>query len=211
MANKTKQPPLSPMTKKDWEIQSNLVYEKKKEVKQFQKRVKATINSHIQEMEQQWVDTYLQPVIDFFGEEDVWKKVVPHVELYGLHHKMVATRNIKITGYPQAHYSSTHWTSRLPHEYKWFNPYDKYQIKGTNQFCQTFALMNLCNELPPDAPRSTYNTWTKYYYYTEKALEFMQKVLAQHFPQNKEKQRQVKQCKKYLQRCVNCIELLPFE
>lgn len=198
-----------PMTRKDWENESNIAYEKKNLVKQFQKRMKG--NKDIQEIEQHWVDTYLQPIIDFFGDEDVWKTIVPNVELYGLKNKMTATRNIKITGQPQAHYSSTHWTSRLPNEKKWFNPYDKYQIKGTNQFCQTFALMNLCHELPPDAPRPEYNSWTKYYYYTEKALEFMQKTVGKHFPKNKDILTKIKECRKHSYRCVNCIEILTFE
>jgi hypothetical protein len=204
MANKNEQPP---MTEKTWNKESDEPYDKKIKVKKFQTRVKA--NKDIQNIEQLWVDTFLQPVMSFFGEEDVWTKLVPNVEMYGVNKKM-GSRKINITGRPQAHFSSTHWTSRRPDQKNWFNPYDKYQINGTNQFCQTFALMNLCDKLPPDAPRSEYNSWTKYYYYTEKALEFMQETVKKHFPKNKKILEKIKECKKHSNRCINCIEFLPF-
>lgn len=207
MTNKTKQ---SFMTKKDWEDQSNILYEKKIMVKKFQTKVKH--NNNVADLEQKWVDVNLQPLFDFFGSENVWKKLVPNVQIYGVGQRIASHRKIQKTGHPQAHFSSTHWTSRLKDETKWFDPYDKYQVKGTNQFCQTFALMYLCNELPPITPPPPYNnSWKKYYYYTEKALEFIKKTLKTYYPDEKDLLKKVDQCIKYPKRCVNCIELLPFE
>lgn len=193
------------ITQKDWIEQSNQVFTGSSEVIHFQKQVKK--NKTLFRLEQDWVDTYFQPLLDFFGSVDVWKTLVANVEIYGVDCKIVSNNKIPNSRFPQGHYSSTHWTCRLPTDQQWFDPYIEYQVFGTNQFCQTFALMYLCKKLPP---RSNDRTWTKYYSYTDSALKFIKTTLRKHYPQETDLKKKVNECIKYSKRCVNCVELPSF-
>ena len=67
-----------------------------------------------------------------------------------------------------------HWLSRKPGSKTTFDPYDEYQVHGTNQFCQTYALMNLAGALPNV---STNRSDLKYYSYTKSALDFIKREI----------------------------------
>ena len=94
----------------------------------------------------------MQEVIDFMGDENVWKFMIPNVII-----KRKKTKHP--TNYPTAFFIDSHWTARKPYESKIFDPYDHYQKPGTHKFCQTFAMMHLLNLLPP--PNGNYKTYDR--------------------------------------------------
>ena len=84
---------------------------------------------------------------------------------------------------PDAYFSGSHWNSRKANELELFDPYVEYQIRGTNQFCQTYSMMNLLDKLP-GKEKSVCSEWTgskddfkKYYYYTLCALKFIKEIV----------------------------------
>lgn len=193
------------ITIEEWNKQSNELFNNSFDVKTFQQKLKYKCNKKTAEFEQEWVENNLQPLIDFFGDVDVWKTIIPNVEIYGVEKRISSVRNIKKTDNPQAHFSSTHWTSRFPTDEDWFDPYIEYQVFGTNQFCQTFAMMYLCNKLPKVT--KNINSWVKYYNYTDKTLQFIKNNLKKYFPDRTDLLKNVNECIKYSKRCINCIEL----
>jgi len=94
----------------------------------------------------------MQEVIDFMGDENVWKFKIPNIVI-----KYRKTRHS--SKYPTAFFIDSHWTARKPYESKIFNSYDHYQKPGTHRFCQTFAMMHLLDVLPP--PTGNYKSYDR--------------------------------------------------
>jgi hypothetical protein len=84
----------------------------------------------------------LQCLIDFMGDEHVWRTMVPGVVI-----KRRITYNISSS--PIAYFVDSHWTARKAYSAEIFDPYAHYQKSGTHKFCQTFAMMYLLDKLPP--------------------------------------------------------------
>ena len=100
----------------------------------------------------------MQKVIDFMGDESVWKTMVPDVVIK----RRPPSRYV--SKYPTAYFVNDHWTSRKANETVVFDSYNHYQEKGTHGFCQTFAMMYLLDQLPE--PGSDYNKAAIYFIYT---------------------------------------------
>lgn len=195
---------------------ANKKYSSKKDViKNYQKVISKDTN--LSDEEQFWVDENLIPLIDFMGDEDVWISMIPKVQVQGAQGR-ASSRKLPITPYPIAVFSGAHWTSRKANESLFFDPYDHYQIKGTNQFCQTFAMMFLADALPLPLP----DGWERNYEYARNALQFIKNVISFLDPKNdafnklddygnpvaskKKLLKCVEQCLKYPNICVNAIE-----
>jgi len=151
------------------------------------------------------------------GDEDTWKYVIPNIKVLGLKGR-ASSRKLAVTNVPVAVFSGSHWTSRRANSDKFFDPYDHYQIKGTNQFCQTFAMMYITNSLPLPLTDS----WKRNYEYAVVALEYIKSVIQsidkanivfnkldendEPVPSKKQLLDCLKTCLKYSNICVNAIE-----
>jgi len=183
-----------------------------KEIGEIQKQYK---KKGLQKSEQSWVDTNFTPIVDLMGENVIWEFMVPNIELR-TENKHATTRKIQKTEHPVAVYSAGHWRSRKAGEDKFFDPYDEYQILGTNQFCQTYSLMHLLDKLPEPIP-SEPNDISKYYHYTKCAIEFIMDVFTKfdfvgETKEEKEYNRnyhvnRAKNCLKNSNTCLNVIEV----
>ena len=156
---------------KRWIEMANKQYESRAQLKEYQRIVAK--DKDLQKIEQQWVDTYMTPIVDIMGG-DMWDAVTAKV--YGMDGRASTRARAKIAPENEAVFSGAHWRSRKAGEEEWFDPYDVYQIKGTNQFCQTYAMMYLLNSLPSRG----LGKWTDYYLYTKGALEFIEYALESH-------------------------------
>ena len=118
-------------------------------------------------------------VINFMGNYAVWKLMLDNEIIFN-ETKPPRGSNIKVSKKHQAYYTGHHWLSVFKGTQILFDPYEEYQIEGTNQFCQTYALMNLLNKLPRQENQicKTYkdDAFEKYYYYTKCALKFILEV-----------------------------------
>lgn len=105
----------------------------------------------------------MQKVIDFMGDESVWKTMVPFIEIRrrgpGRHLPKV----------PTAYFVNSHWRVQKPLSSKIFDPWEHYQRKETHGFCQTFCMMYLLDKLPE--PKYSYDVYDKC------AREFIFKIL----------------------------------
>jgi len=179
----------------------------------YQKNVQE--NKEWKDKEQAWVDTYLQPLIDLMGETKIWKSIAgPEVELYGVDENdpKRSRRNIPVSQNPQAYFSRVesvgHWYSRKPNQKEWFDPYTNYQIIGTNQFCQTFALMHLVDSLPDRIDKKSFAS-SNYYVYTKEALYFIKHVIEKslRLQQKKMYLKKVRECLRHPNICLNAIHI----
>lgn len=184
---------------KSFLIRANKRYDTVKDVKMYQK----SLTREEQEQEQQWVDENLMILIDYMGREDVWKLFVDGVDVKGSGGR-ASTKSVKDSKRPYAVFSGAHWRSKKEGEDQWFDPYDHYQVNGTNQFCQTFSMMHLLGKLP--LPEK--DGWKRYYVYTKKALEFINECLdvLEDDEDVLEARRALKSCLKYPNACLNVIE-----
>lgn len=192
-----------------WKDEANKVYPS---LKNLRSKYKTLIESHDDniEVEQEWVDKYLMPIINFMGDEDVWKAVIPKIEIIGLESRQGRSECKGIKEYPRAHFSGTHWTSCKANEKEWFNPYDHYQVLGTNQFCQTFAMLHLVDKLP----NTLSSSWTRNYTYSSDALRYIEGVIKEVSKVKKIRdkydmpklKRKINECLRYPNICVNVIE-----
>ena len=107
-------------------------------------------------------ETELQKVVDFMGDESVWKTMVPDVIIQ----RRSPSRHV--SKYPTAYFVNDHWTCRKANETYVFDPYDHYQEEGTHGFCQTFSMMYLLDQLPE--PTGDYTSYNK------AAIEFIYSV-----------------------------------
>lgn len=185
----------------------NREFSNQEEIAQMKLQIK---KQKLSQAEQLWVDTNMNFIIDFMGDSKVWKTMIPEVELFGVDNQRSSTRikSAKILAVPSANFSGSHWTARKANESTVFDPYDEYQIYGTNQFCQTYAMMYLLDRIPAI---STYKSQTKsplrkYYQYTKEALLFIKDVIENHFEFPKEKDDPHYHKNYHLNRVKNCIE-----
>lgn len=84
----------------------------------------------------------MQKIINFMGDESLWKTLLPNVTI----RRRSKTRHVPT--HPVAYFTDSHWTACKPGG-EIFDPYDHYQRPGTHKFCQTFAMMYLLDKLPP--------------------------------------------------------------
>lgn len=184
--------------------------------------------------EQSWVETNLAPIIDLMGQAYTWRFVIPNVDKRLFLHgdsdviRYAAPRGEKGIVHPldipRAFWSGSHWTAIKAGETQVFDPYDEYQINGTNQFCQAYSMMYLLDMLPKKITSNDPNSISKYYNYTKHAIEFIIKVLekypyqAEEYSNTDESEKEItfyknyyvnraKNCLKYYAVCLNSIEL----
>ena len=104
----------------------------------------------------------MQSIIDFMGDETVWKSMVPGVVIRrrpgGRHPPRC----------PTAYFIDSHWTAQKAGDAYRFDPYEHCQKPGTHKFCQTFSMMYLLDRLPA---RGTYRE------YDAAALRFIRGVI----------------------------------
>ena len=183
---------------------ANKIYKTKKEVvDNYQKKVAS--DKKLSLKEQKWSDDNIFELMDFMGSIDTWKLFVTDVVVYGSGGR-ASYRNIPVMKKPCAVFSGSHWRSRKSGEDKWFDPYEHYQIPGTNQFCQTFAMMYLTDSLP----KKEKGGWTRNYKYSKDALEYINNYVMSVEFENKEYENKLrnasKNCLKKTNACVNIIE-----
>ena len=106
----------------------------------------------------------LQSLIDFMGDEFVWRTMVPGVVI-----KRRRALRPYIPTSPVAYFVDDHWTARKAYEAETFDSYAHYQKPGTHRFCQAFAMMHLLDKLPP--PVSSHAEYDNF------ALEFIRSVI----------------------------------
>lgn len=161
----------------DYKKLANQAYPTFAKVKKFQKWVNS--EEYIKILDQEWADEYLQPLADFMGDSatiDSYFNGSSSVRprLYISDRTTLRTNvDVPSVGFSHEFGSSGHWYARKPGDKKAFDPYNEYQVLGTNQFCQTYALMYHANKIPEKVTGS----WTKYYSYTRSALKFINTVI----------------------------------
>lgn len=105
----------------------------------------------------------MQKVIDFMGDESVWKTLVPLATI----RRRPPTRHVPTV--PTAYFVDSHWRAQKAGFKEIFDPWDHYQRKGTHGFCQTFCMMYLMDKLPePNFDHKMYDA---------SAREFIFKIL----------------------------------
>ena len=194
-------------TLEQWKDEANKVYMSHQKLKIYKKLIKS--NRYLAQMEQKWVDNNLAPIIDFMGEEDIWTTLIPDINLIGLCTRKGRSECSGTSAFPRAHFSGSHWISCKPFESKWFNPYDHYQVAGTNQFCQTFSMMYLLDKLPTKIPSSSSSSeWTRNYMYTIDALRFIQGVIVklEKTYDMKKLTKSINECLTHPNICFNALE-----
>ena len=102
----------------------------------------------------------MQKLIDFMGDESVWKSVIPDVTVRW------RARTRHVPSGRVAYFVDSHWTASK--DGKVFDPYDKYQRPGTHKFCQTFSMMYLLDALPEPS---------SYVIHDAHAMEFIKSVI----------------------------------
>lgn len=149
-------------------------------------------NPILSRLESEWNEKYLSPIIDFMGigtnQTIIFNGERPSKTL--LIEYSGSGRQAALTPYqktchilfgprlnPRTGSGEGHFRARLPGADKTFDPYDKYQISGSNQFCQTYSLMYLVGRIPYTPPS---HTFSDYYKNTEKALKFIKEVLTKY-------------------------------
>lgn len=146
----------------------------------FQKlfmRGSTTLSQDIRNLEHKWFEIYYNPLIEFMGDRNVWHALgieVPNEDL-----KPTALLRRPVSPFDVAYFSGAHWVSRRAGTKEVFDPYNEFQIPGSNQFCQTYAMMYLLGGrlgLPLRRNANSGN-WLKYYTYTVHALNFIQRIL----------------------------------
>lgn len=168
------------------------------DVYEYRKKVNAA--PILKKAEQDWFDANFQPILDFMGDDVVW-------EHFGMH--PLKSRKTPDSSKDEVMFigrESGHWYSHRKGERTWFDSYESgYQPPGTNQFCQTFALLHVLGKLPKKHPGPP--SMDDYYRYTKHALKFIGTVVAL-AKDDKELQKQYKEINKHKYLCFNGIELL---
>ena len=195
---------------RDWKKEANTQFHGTAKIKEYQSKVKK--NAKWKQFEQDWIDTNVAPLMDFFGTEYAWEHVLKtkNIKFSGIETRTTvrAAKNTDVgTHIAQAVYEGDinggHWYSRKKGQIDFFNSYQEYQILGTNIWCQTFALMNVANRLPaPSTTRSLY----KYYYYNYYALLFIKECVDK-ITKRKDLQKAIQQCLRFPNICLNAIEI----
>ena len=199
-----------------WKDEANKVYQSQTKLySEYKKLIDS--NEYYRDVEQEWVDDNLMPIIEFMGDQDVWEAVIPNITIIGLGPRRGRSECSVIRDYPRAHFSGTHWTSCKANEEKWFDPYDHYQVLGTNQFCQTFSMLYLDEKYKlPNKLTDRSSTWTRYYTYSSDALRYIEDVIKRVSKVKKiidnydmlELKEQINECLRFPNICINAIEYL---
>lgn len=136
-----------------------------------------TLSQDIRNLETKWTDIYYNPLVQFMGDRDLWNALGIHVPYEDL--KPTALLRLPVTRFDVAYFSGVHWVSRKAGTKELFDPYNEFQIPGTNQFCQTYAMMYLLGDRFGFPLRRNGNSgnWLKYYTYTNYALNFIQRLI----------------------------------
>ena len=181
----------------------NEYYKTLEKLKKYQNTIRE--NPCYSQLEQDWVNEYLLPIIAMMGSITstfpIFKDIIVH------EYKSVRKCNIS-KNYPtgkHAIFTGSHWIGVKDGIV--FDPFDHCQIFGTNQFCQTYTLMWLTDNLPNYDGNNYIN---KYYFYTFQAINFIEnKVLTKYKKHTKLKL--YKKCIKVLKRnpamCLNVVDL----
>jgi hypothetical protein len=174
-------------------------------------------------LEEDWAAKYWNPIVEWFGTATIQMRIFngersPHVPLMikpegnprKNNNQILNKLFTPIPGGASAHFTSIvsdqEWVKRkkddpthYPGENSIFNSYtQKYQIFGSNQFCQTFALMYVIGVIPFDghpsvrihphfAIQNTYDTSipiSVYYHYAEVAVSFIEKMINKYAPKS---------------------------
>jgi len=182
---------------------SNIYYDTLKKLKEYQ--ISISNDPYYAQLEQAWVNNYLLPIIEMMGSITstfpIFKDIIVH------EYKSVRKCNIN-KNYPtgkHAIFTGSHWIGVKNGIV--FDAFEHCQIFGTNQFCQTYTLMWLTDNLPNYDGNNDIN---KYYFYTKKAIHFIKnKVLTKYKKHTKLKL--YKKCIKVLKRnpamCLNVVDL----
>lgn len=163
-----------------WKKKANVVYNSFEKIQEYQNTIAS--NEKNAKLEQNWVDKNLIPLMDIMGTDMMWQSITQNddIRISGLDvrkstrilEKKPAEHNIE-ANFSGTRESGGHWYSRKKGEYRFFDAYQEFQINGTNLWCQTFALMYVCDRLPLIFP----NSITKYYYYNYNVLLFIKECL----------------------------------
>ncbi len=133
-----------------------------------------SLSQEVRDLEYRWGEIYFEPLVEFMGDRSLWEALGIHVPDTNIRSAKSSLSRLDVTDYDVAYFSGSHWLARKAGTKDVFDPYDEYQVHGTNQFCQTFCMMYLRNKLPT---KITGNDWLKYYTYTKEALEFIDGIL----------------------------------
>jgi hypothetical protein len=125
------------------------------------------VNEHkpLKDFEQLWADHVFSPLIYLMGDHIIWN-------LLGVTVGHMKTKEVYPS--PMGYHSGKHWYSRRAFDERNFDPYETYQIPGTNSFCQTFALMYAVGKIDRKQNSSGF---TRYYVYAEQALKFIKHTI----------------------------------
>jgi hypothetical protein len=153
----------------------NKRYNSIEELIQYQKNIKK--NKIWSEKENLWVDEYLQPIIDFFGDYDFIIQIFTVLRNDSDKYENIDDDNF-IKGGRQIYFAGRgHWYANNGTTKGWIDPYEVgVQIKGTNQFCQTYAQMIMSGEIKFPTVY-IHNDLNVYYEYTNQALLWQKKHL----------------------------------
>lgn len=146
-----------------------------KDLERFQKlfmRGPKTLSQDIRNLEHRWFQTYFNPLVEFMGDRNVWHAL--GIDVPDENRNPTALKRLPVTPYHVAYFSGAHWVSRRAGTKEVFDPYEGFQIPGSNQFCQTYAMMYLLGDLQKNVNSGG---WLKYYTYTTHALNFIKKIL----------------------------------
>jgi hypothetical protein len=138
-------------------------------------------------LDQEWAETYIQPIANFMGDLNLWilkfgesNINLPQIDKRG-EVLRGSIRSVPVSSDKHvARFSGSHWYSRKmgdPKE-KYFNAFYHYQLNGTNQFCQTYAMMYLDNKLDHYPRYTPPERFEKYYEYTTKTLEYIHTTIS---------------------------------
>ena len=194
--------------------------EKKQKTIKKLKKLQIYIYKYFLEQLKEWVEKFLQPIIDMMGSKTTWD-LFPKIESSGFTgdtpKKRKTRRNsvdesnnpIKFATYDN---EVAHWTAQIGSEI--FNSFDECQIKDTAQFCATYTLMWLTGNLTiyePQEEGQEISELDKYYFYTKQALDFIEEKILPKYNPNHHSIEEYWKCIKVLQKnpmmCLNVIEL----
>lgn len=160
----------------------NVAFPTREELKRVQDTFmygSTTLSQDVRVLEYRWGEIYFEPLTEFMGDRRLWAALGISVPEEDIRSAKSALMRRPVTMYDVAYFSGAHWISRKAGTKEVFDPYDEYQIKYTNQFCQTFSLMYLRDRLPAmiAGGNNNNNNWLKYYAYTMEALKFIDDMI----------------------------------
>lgn len=129
--------------------------------------------------EQEWVNYNLMPlttlmghavIAEMWGVTTVYERMRSVVAVPTL---AFVTRNKKPNGSLDG--ATGHFYARRPGDTKDFDPYDFYQMNGTNQFCQTFSMMYACAKI--ERQKGARRAPVDYYATAIQALRFIRETI----------------------------------